>query len=621
MGRIAEESIQQVIAAADIVELVGSYFPLKRAGTSWKACCPFHAERTPSFSVSPVRNTFHCFGCGKGGTAIRFVMEYENLPFADAVRKLAQRYGIRLIEEQMTAEDAGVAALRVRMLALHREASAWMHQLLLKSGAAGEARGYLKSRGLDAEVAKRWQIGYAPPEAGVWRGWAAAEGFPEALLVEGGIFSPREEGRPEMGGYPRFKHRVMFPIRNDHGDVIGFSGRVLDAAASPAKYINSPATAIFTKSQVFFGLDQSKRAIHREQSAIICEGQIDMIMCYEHGIENIVAPLGTAFTPDHARLLKRHTDQVVLCFDADNAGLKAARSCFGELAKEGIFVRVARLPVGEDPDSLLRSGGAAAFREHLSGARDFIDFLIDVKAPGGVPEDPRERMRVLSEVTGAIARTRDRITQDGGIARAALRLNAPPEELRRMVTAHARQMLKQQEVAAERAAGAVVEVETGEEGAVEPLVIDSPSLRLLLQLALGDPEGRGWLVKCGVEYAKAWEGLAGGSLLSRALAEPMDAGRPEGVGAWLATLGAEEEIAVSGLLMGEPPGRGAGAAEHGVLSLRIQGNKRELDVLVNRMKQAALPINESLLIMQEVAKLQKENLDLSRSLRDIPIIS
>ena len=398
MGRIAQESIDKVIATVNIVDVISSYFPLKRAGVDFKACCPFHTERTPSFSVSPAKNLFHCFGCGKGGTVITFVMEYESLPYVDAVRKLAGKYGITLIEEAGGAESEEKTALRVRLLALHRDIAEWFHKLLLRSPLAQDARAYLKKRGLGAEVAKSWQIGYAPSDPPHYRGWIAERGYPESLLVQGGIYSPREEGNPERGGYPRFKHRVMFPIRNDHGDVIAFSGRILDVEASPAKYMNSPATPIFSKSEVFFGLDKSKRAIHKAQSAVICEGQIDMITCYENGIENIVAPLGTAFTPEHARLLRRHTEQVVLCFDSDNAGSKAAHSCFTELAKEGLYVRVATLPKGDDPDTLIRREGVAALRAQLDGAKDFLDWQIDLRMPAVNPDNLQQRMRLLRPI-------------------------------------------------------------------------------------------------------------------------------------------------------------------------------------------------------------------------------
>jgi DNA primase len=612
MGRIADESIQQVMATVNIVDVVSAYFPLKRAGTIFKACCPFHTEKTPSFTVSPARNTFHCFGCGKGGDAITFVREYEQLPFIEAVRKLAQKCGVVLKEEAASGDSEEKTALRVRLLALHRDAAEWFHQLLLRSPLAEDARAYLQKRGLGSDVAKNWLIGYAPADAALYRAWAAEREYRESLLVQGGIYSPREEGNPERGGYPRFKHRVMFPIRNDHGDVIAFSGRILDAEASPAKYINSPATPIFSKSEVFFGLDKSKRAIHKAQSAVICEGQIDMIMCFERGIENIVAPLGTAFTPDHARLLKRHTDQVVVCFDSDNAGVKAAQSCFTELAKEGIFVRVATLPAGDDPDSLIRREGVDAFRGKLEGAKDFIDWLIDLRLPSVSPDNLQQRMKLRSDVAGGIARLRERMAQDMAMNRAAAKLSAPVEELRRMVAAHAKSMLRHKLQAEERAANAPPR----EPDEAPAPVIDNPALRQLLKLALTCPAARDWLAQQRTTLPLGE--FAGGDLLERALLAEFDPSRPGSMTAWLGTVEPHEQSLVTAVLHDHSKVAGADDAERAAISLQSEHTVRRLDVLKTRHRQPDLPPQEAISIMLEVKKLNDQFLDLQKKLRDIP---
>ncbi|HWB04167.1 MAG TPA: DNA primase [Verrucomicrobiales bacterium] len=615
MPRIAEESIQQVIATVNIVDVVSSYFPLKRAGVNFQACCPFHSERTPSFNVSPSRNTFHCFGCGKGGSVIRFVMDYENLPFADTVRKLASKYGIAIKEEAGTVESEERTALRVKLLALHRDVAHWFHQMLLRSPLAGDARAYLKKRGLSSDVAKGWLIGYAPANPALYRTWASEKRYTEGVLVQGGIYSPREEGKPEAGGYPRFKHRVMFPIRNDHGDVIAFSGRILDVESSPAKYMNSPATAIFSKSEVFFGLDKSKRAIHKAQSAIICEGQIDMITCFEHGIENIVAPLGTAFTPEHARLLKRHTEQVVLCFDSDNAGFKAAQSCFTELSKAGMFVRVATLPKGDDPDSLIRRDGVEALRKNLDGAQDFIDWLIDLRLPTLDPNNMRDRMRLLSEVAGNIAKLKDRMAQDSAIHRAAMRLSAPVEELRRMVTAHAKAMLKNIEASAERAANAAAFQEEQEQRPV--LEIANSAVRHLLKLALTCADAHQWMTQ--QQPQLPWTPFPGGDLIEKALRAGIDPARPETIAAWLATLTLEEESLVSALLHDNSVPGGADSARRAAIALEKEHIASLIDILKTKQKQPGLPIDQVLVMMTELQNLQKQYLDLDKRARDIQL--
>jgi len=615
MGRIAEESIQQLIAAVNIVDVVSAYFPLKRMGGGYKACCPFHAEKTPSFTVNPSRNTFKCFGCGKAGTAIRFVMDYENLPFVEAVRKLAGKYGVHLIEEAGTPESEEKTALRVKLLALHRDVTQWWHTLLLRSPLAEDARAYLKKRGLGAEVAKRWMMGYAPAETGYYREWAQGAGYSEELLVQGGIYSPRDENDARRGGYPRFKHRVMFPIRNDHGDVIAFSGRILNVDASPAKYMNSPATPIFSKSETFFGLDKSKRAIHKEGSAIICEGQIDMIVCFESGVENVVAPLGTAFTPEHTRLLKRHADQVVLCFDADNAGFKAAQSCFTELSKGEIFVRVATLPQGDDPDSLIRREGVAAFRARIAAAQDFCDWLIDLRAPQVAPDNLQQRMKLLSDVAGSIAKLRDRMAQDSAMHRAAMKLSAPVDELRRMVAAHAKTMLHNKQQAEERDANFAARNAPAEPDAAEAVVIDQPAVRHLLHWALTSSAARQWMA--GLQPSLPWSGFTGGDLIDRALRAVLDPERPESVNAWLATLPAAEEILAASVMHENTPQGDAEAAERAACSLQLIALGRRMDALTVQQRQPGLPAAEAMRILAEIAVLQKEKVDLQKRVRDI----
>lgn len=613
MGRIAEESIQQVIATVNIVDVISAYFPLKRMGVGYKACCPFHAEKTPSFTVSPTRNSFHCFGCGKGGGAIRFVMDYENLPFVEAVRKLAGKYGVHLIEEAGTPETEERTALRVRLLKLHREVADWWHTLLLRSPLAEDARAYLKKRGLGAEVAKRWLIGYAPADAGHYRQWMQSAGFDEELLVRGGIYSPRDEDEPRRGGYPRFKHRVMFPIRNDHGDVIAFSGRILDVDSSPAKYMNSPATPIFSKSETFFGLDKSKRAIHKESCAIICEGQIDMIVCFESGVENVVAPLGTAFTPEHTRLLKRHTDQVVLCFDADNAGYKASQSCFTELSKDGIFVRVATLPKGDDPDSLIRRDGVDAFRSHITAAKDFCDWLIDLRQPSVAPDNLQQRMKLLSDVAGSIAKLRDRMAQDSAMNRAALKLAAPVDELRRMVTAHAKTMLRNKEQADERDA-AIREREGPPPDEAPLLTIEHPAVRLLLKLALTCAEARAWMLQ---QRPVPWSSFSGGDLIEKALHAALEPERPDSVTAWLASLAAEEEMLVAAVLHDNSPPGSADAAQRASAHLRLAELTRRIDQLTVQQRQPGLQPPQVMAMMQDIFTLQNERTALQKWLRDI----
>lgn len=615
MGRIAEVSIQQVIAACDIVDVISGYFPLKRAGTSFKANCPFHNEKSPSFNVNPSRGTYHCFGCGESGNAVGFVMKYEGLPFVDTVRKLAAKYSITLVEEAGTPEQEAAAGRRVRLLALHREIAQWFHQLLLKSPLAADARSYLKARGLTSVAARNWTIGYAPEDQGYYQDFARDKNFTDDLLVEGGLYYPPDEGRRIRNPSPRFRHRIMFPIRNDHGDVIAFSGRVLRSEDSPAKYMNSPATPIFNKSEVFFGFDKSKRAIHKAEKAVICEGQIDMLMAFEAGIENVIAPLGTAFTPHHARLLKRHTDQVVLCYDSDNAGYKAAASAFTELAKEGIFVRVAALPPGEDPDSLIRKEGVDALRQRLDEAKDFFDFQIDLRASKIDLGDTRERMKVLRELAENLAKLKDRPVLDAALIRCASRLNIGPDEIRKMVQAHLAQQKKYADRAVGRSAGPDSPPETEADCGPD---LTHPGIRILLQLALTDAAARRWLT--GGADGPAWTAVVGGDFLQRVLEAPVDPSEPTSVTAWMTTLTPAESSALAGLLhqTGPPSSDGLTTARQAVTSLRIAGVTREIDLLQNQLRTGNPSPEEVLSLTNRLISLKGQLNALNAKLREIP---
>src|SRR5256886_5225198 len=357
---IPSQTIEQIAAANDIVEVIGSYFPLKRAGANFKALCPFHQEKTPSFTVSPQRQTFHCFGCGVGGSVFRFVMDYEHVDFPSAVRKLAARVGITLIEERgpSGAEDRQHEA-RLTLLQLQGEAAAWFHENLIRKEFAEPARKYLKERGITAEIAKRWRLGYAPDEWDAFGSWARARGYDQQTLITSGLVKTKEDadGAPGQRSYDRFRGRIMFPICNDVGEVIAFSGRLLKDENGAAKYLNSPETPLFRKGNVLFGLDKTKRALIEANCAIVCEGQLDLISLFETGITNVVAPQGTAFTENQARILKRFVDEVVLCFDADAAGQKAAERSLDALLQNDLIVRVAEMPAGAESGQLLPRRG------------------------------------------------------------------------------------------------------------------------------------------------------------------------------------------------------------------------------------------------------------------------
>jgi DNA primase len=438
MPRIAQETVEQIAAASDIVAVVGSYFPLKRAGTEYRAICPFHQEKTPSFFVSPAKQSYYCHGCGAGGSVFQFLMQYENIDFPEAVRRLAARAGISIIEEEISAEEETRQNLRKRLLRLHFETSAWFHRHLLRAKAAAHARGYLKSRGINIETAKRWQIGFAPNSWDALVRWATGEKFAKEELVESGLVKLQEEGNPRSRIYDRFRDRLMFPIHNDIGEVIAFSGRILDPQAPGGKYVNSPETPLFTKGNVLFGLHQSKRFIANARQAVVLEGQLDLITAFEAGIQNVVAPQGTALTQRHAALLHRFADSVILFFDADPAGERAAERALEILFGGGFQVRIGEMPSGEDPDSMIRKFGAEAFRDRVNAAEDFFDFQINRKLSAAESNTTAGRVGFARKMSHFISLVPDLVLRDTLISRLAVRLRIPRDTLQQMVRAPAR---------------------------------------------------------------------------------------------------------------------------------------------------------------------------------------
>ncbi len=421
-GFISPATLEQIRAANDIVDVVGGYLPLKRAGSNFVALCPFHREKTPSFNVNPRLQIFHCFGCHKGGDVFTFVQQYENIGFIDAVRRLAERAGIRL-EFEKDAAFVQARHLKDRLLQIHEQITQrW--QLCLANDAAGQiARDYLARRGVSAEAAKLFRLGYAPDAWDDTVNWAKSKGFELDLAEKAGLIIRRESGD---GWYDRFRGRLIFPICDEQGRVIGFSARVLAGDEKTAKYINSPETSIFTKSKVFYGLDKSKRALLEAGFAIVCEGQLDLIRCYMAGVQNVVAPLGTALTSDHTRILRRYVDEVVLCFDSDEAGQAAAVRSLDNLLASGLAIRVAVVPAPHDPDSFIREHGAEPFRQLITGAKEFFDYYLDRLCRLNEITTLKGRMSVAEAMGEVVAKTSSPILAEAVAQKTAGRLGLAP---------------------------------------------------------------------------------------------------------------------------------------------------------------------------------------------------
>jgi len=425
-GFLSPETRERIRAASDIIDVIGSYLPLKKAGASFTALCPFHKEKTPSFHVNPGKQTFHCFGCHKGGDVFTFVKEYENVGFMDAVRRLADRAKIPLeFDNEPGAQES--RHLKDQLLDIHEQlAQRW--QNCLASEAAGQlGRDYLAKRGVSAEAIKLFRIGAAPELWDDTVNWARSKNFDLATVEKAGLIIRKEE---TGNYYDRFRGRLMFPICDEQGRVIGFSGRVLSGDEKTAKYVNSPETPIFTKSKVFFGLDKSKRAILDAGFAIICEGQLDLIACYTNGVQNIVAPQGTAFTDQHARILKRYANEVVLCFDSDNAGQNAAVRALDHLLAAGLAIRVAVVPQPHDPDSFIKQNGGAAFLQLIKSAEGFFDFHLTRLCSLNDISSDKGKLAVLRAMGEAVNKTSNAVLIDTYAQKTALRLGVSPESVR-----------------------------------------------------------------------------------------------------------------------------------------------------------------------------------------------
>jgi DNA primase len=425
-GTLSPATRERIRAASDIVDIIGSYLPLKKAGANFVALCPFHKEKTPSFNVNPHRQIFHCFGCHKGGDVFTFVKEYENIGFMDAVRRLAERAKIPIEFDQTPGEQQS-RHIKDQLLQIHEQITQRWQNALLNEAGGQIARDYLAKRGVSPEAVKLFRLGYAPDAWDDTVNWAKNKNHELALVEKAGLILRKEGGEHY---YDRFRGRLIFPICDEQGRVIGFSGRVLSGDEKTAKYVNSPETPIFTKSRVFFGLDKSKRALLDAGFAVVCEGQLDLIACFMGGVQNVVAPQGTAFTADHARIIKRYVDEVVLCFDSDEAGQNAAVRSLDHLLASGLAVRVAVVPAPHDPDSFIKANGGEAFRQLVENAEGFFDYYLNRLYKLDDPNSDKGRNSILRGMAEAVHKTGNVVLIDKYAQKTALRLGVSPEAVR-----------------------------------------------------------------------------------------------------------------------------------------------------------------------------------------------
>lgn len=372
MGRIAEEKIQEIRDRVDIVEVVSSYLPLKRSGTNHQGLCPFHQEKTPSFNVNSSRQIFHCFGCGVGGNVFTFIMRMDGLSFPDAVRRLGEKVGVEVEEEDVSPAEVRRREARERLARINEVAGSFYHQLLLEDEAGAPGRRYLRQRGYEGDTVRAFKLGFAPGGWETLAGHLAGKNFPAEEIRNTGLVRPGKQGR---GDYDLFRNRLLFPILDLQGQMVAFGGRVLDD--SLPKYINSPETEIYHKGRLLYGLYQARDAIRHSGTVMVVEGYFDVLALHRAGFTNAVATCGTALTPDHARLLKRYADKILLIFDEDLAGRQATFRAMDALLPSGLAVSVVAMPGGEDPDSFLKARGEESFRSCLEAARPVLEVFID----------------------------------------------------------------------------------------------------------------------------------------------------------------------------------------------------------------------------------------------------
>ncbi|MBF0494618.1 MAG: DNA primase [Candidatus Omnitrophica bacterium] len=405
MGKVSQVIIDQVLDRTDIIALISDYVQLKKTGRSYKACCPFHNEKTPSFIVSPEKQIYHCFGCGEGGNAIGFLIKHENMSFVEALKMLAAKANVD-IPDTYERREPGAENATTLLYEINKTAADFYHETLL-ANAGKTALAYLLKRGLQQDTIKKFNIGYAPESWDSIKNILHKKKFSIDLVRKSGLIVKSEKSDNE---YDRFRNRIIFPIYNDHGKNVAFGARVMDN--SLPKYINSPETPVYSKGNTLFALNFARKSIREAGYVILVEGYMDAVMPYQHGITNVVAVSGTALTEHQVLLLKRFTDTAVIIFDPDTAGQTASLRGLDIMIENDMFVRVATLPNGDDPDTYIKKCGKDAFLEIVKNAKDIFDYKLDILTaaiPGKAIQDKvkvsKEMLLTISKIKNSITRT------------------------------------------------------------------------------------------------------------------------------------------------------------------------------------------------------------------------
>jgi len=428
--RIPKEKVDDILAAADIVEVIGDYVKLKKKGKYYVGLSPFQAEKSPSFTVSPHRQIFKDFSSGKGGSVVTFLMELEGYTYPEALKHLARKYNIELEFEQTPELEAEQS--RKESLAILNEFAAKFFENQLWNTEEGQRIGlsYFKQRGFTEATIRKFRLGYSPTRVDALYKTAKDEQFKNEFIEESGLAFKNDRG----SWTDRFRSRVIFPILNPQGRIIAFAGRILTSEKTLAKYINSPESALYLKSQVLFGLYHARQAIREKEEAFLCEGYTDVISLHQNGIQNVVASSGTALTPDQIRLLHRYANKVTILYDGDPAGIKASLRGVNLILEQGLDIKVLLLPDGHDPDSFVKSRSLTEFNSYIEEhSRDFIDFQIQALSASGDLTKPQTLALVVNEIATSIASIPDNIKRTGYIRITSNRLNLPEENIAQSV--------------------------------------------------------------------------------------------------------------------------------------------------------------------------------------------
>ncbi|MBI5375965.1 MAG: DNA primase [Candidatus Schekmanbacteria bacterium] len=391
----ANDKVEEIRRASDILDIISEYVSLTKSGRNYKGLCPFHHEKTPSFMVSPDKQIYHCFGCGAGGNVFAFLMKHENLTFPAVLKKLAAKYGIKFNVSGNSKEAEQIDTV----YKINEEASVFFSAALSKT-VGKKARSYLDERGIDELIIKKFNVGYAPDSWDSLSTYLSQKRFSREDIVKSGLVVEKQDGR---GYYDRFRDRVIFPIEDRDGKVVGFGGRTIGTAKDGAKYINSPETPIYRKGKILYGLSYSKEHIREAKTVLITEGYMDAITAVKYGFNNIVATLGTALTEDHLKVLRAYTDNLILVFDADAAGVKAVIRAWETIAAAGLSSKVLVLPSGEDLDSSLRNRGSEFVQKQISDAVDTGEFIISELVKPFDLKDSGERKKALDSIFEALS--------------------------------------------------------------------------------------------------------------------------------------------------------------------------------------------------------------------------